>query len=222
MGSSANPRQSLQEVASEQLRDDILNQRLPPGTRLSEADLATRLGMSRTPVREALRVLMAEGLVRRDARGPTVASLTPSEVRDLLAVREVLDGLAASLAAERRDQPANEALQATLDRMGELLEQGRTRETAELDYRFHEIMARASGNPHTMEQLRLHYAQLHAFRLFSYALAGVPEQSHKQHQKIFRAIADGDSPRAEREARAHVRFVLRNIVDELGGSPVRW
>lgn len=206
----------------EQIREAIFSHELPPGHRLSEAELGSRLGMSRTPVREALNVLVAEGLVRKDARGPFVASLTPSDVRQLLVVREVLDGLTASLAAQRPNDDLKDFLLALLEEMEARLRAGDTRKVAELDYRLHQAIAEASENIYAIELLRQHYGQMHSFRLFSYALSGVPEQSQRQHRKVVEAIVDGDPQRAEREAKAHVRFVMSNVVQELQGSTVRW
>lgn len=99
------------EIAYERLREDIIHWRLQPGASLGEVELAERLGVSRTPIREALLRLSAEGLVSTDGgRTATVSAVSPENIRDLYELREALETQAARLAARRRDASVFEAL----------------------------------------------------------------------------------------------------------------
>src|SRR3954469_9906000 len=113
----ADDRSSLSQTVSDQIRGRILDGRLRPGERLVEERLSAELGVSRVPVREALRSLSMEGLVRLERnRGATVTEITPELVAELVEVRTLLEALNARLAARRHDPEIVEALQETLKR----------------------------------------------------------------------------------------------------------
>ena len=132
-------RESLSRVVSEQIRGRILDGTLKPGERLVEDRLSAELGVSRVPVREALRGLSAEGLVRLlPRRGATVVEVTPADVAELVEVRALLEGLNARLAAQRHDPEIIALLRETLERGNEAARTAAPEELARLNAEFHE------------------------------------------------------------------------------------
>src|SRR5262245_25949244 len=140
-------RASLSKVVSEQIRGRILDGSLRPGERLVEDRLSAELGVSRVPVREALRGLSVEGLVTLlPNRGATVVEITPGTVAELVEVRALLEGLNARLAAQRHDPEIVAALEDTLARGNAATRSGTAEELARLNAEFHERLAEASRN----------------------------------------------------------------------------
>ena len=138
---------SLSAVVSEQIRGRILDGTLKPGERLVEDRLSAEFGVSRVPVREALRGLSAEGLVTLlPHRGATVVEVTPETVTELVEVRALLEGLNARLAAQRHDPEIVAQLEETLARGNEAAKAGTAEELARLNAEFHERLAEASRN----------------------------------------------------------------------------
>src|ERR1044072_4107141 len=143
----ATDRASLSTVVSEQIRGQILDGKLRPGERLVEDKLSPELGVSRVPVREALRVLSSEGLVTLEPnRGASVAEVTPELVAELVEVRTLLEALNARLAARRHDPAIGAALQDTLKRGTAAAQSGSPDHLARLNGEFHERLAEASRN----------------------------------------------------------------------------
>src|SRR5260370_38119604 len=145
MRPSSVDRDSLSKVVREQIRGLILGGKLAPGERLVEDKLSAELGVSRVPVREALRSLAAEGLVRLlPRRGATVAEITPEIVAELVEVRALLEGLNARLAAQRHDPEIVAQLRDTLARGNEAATSGTRAELARLNPEFRDRRAEAS------------------------------------------------------------------------------
>ena len=140
-------RASLSRVVSDQIRGRILDGTLKPGERLVEDRLSIELGVSRVPVREALRGLSVEGLVTLlPRRGATVVEITPETVAELVEVRALLEGLNAKLAAQRHDPEIVAQLEETLVRGNKAAKTGTAEELARLNAEFHERLAEASRN----------------------------------------------------------------------------
>src|ERR1700748_356771 len=138
---------SLSEVVTERIRGRILDGTLKPGERLVEDRLSAELGVSRVPVREALRGLSAEGLVTLlPRRGATVIEVTPESVADLVEVRALLEGLNARLAAQRHDPEIVAQLEDTLERGNAAAKAGTRAELAQLNAEFHERPGGGSRN----------------------------------------------------------------------------
>ncbi|RGP35396.1 GntR family transcriptional regulator [Pseudotabrizicola alkalilacus] len=175
---------------------------LTPGTRLRETELAETLGISRTPVREALHRLHAMGLAQHGPqRGLIVAHLSYEQLRQLFAVRQGLEGMATRLAAEHASRHEISVLQ-------EMVEDDRgVRDPKELSRRnklFHKQIARASHNTYMIEaldSLRIHLSLLPSS---TYHLAERIDSAQKEHEAIVAAIAAGDGDAAELNARNHI------------------
>lgn len=192
-------------VAYVLLRDLVVTLELPPGTVLDERALMARLGLGRTPVREALRRLADERLVAIYARRGTVVS--PVDVRDLATVSEVrveLEGLAARLAARRADEHdrvvATGLLTDLEDGAGDL----DARDLIRLDQRVHHCVHGATHNRHLQGTLA-EYLTL-SLRLWFLGLDRVHrlDEAVDEHRGLLRAVVDGDPAAAEEAARAHV------------------
>jgi DNA-binding GntR family transcriptional regulator len=193
---------SLAEKAYYAVRDMIVSLELRPGAVVSERELMERLGIGRTPVREALRRLAQERFVAvYPRRGMFVTTV---EIRDLAALCEVrleLEGLAARLAAERATNVDADELAALSGALGEKRSQ---RELMALDERIHRTIYRIAGNSFLEATAEQYY--VHALRIWYLALDRATELGGAvaEHAALLRAIAVGDAAEAERLVRAHV------------------
>lgn len=209
---------SLGQQAYERLKDEIIGLQRPPGQRLVERELATELGVSRIPLREALRLLEAEGLVVIVPRqGTLVAPFTASDVRDLLDVRESLEGLAARLAAGTDDATRIEAARATLAAARRAMASGDDRAVAAANAGFHEAVVDLSDNPLLQSLMQPLTARLRWLFHLAYA-DDVNLRLCEEHEEILAAIAEGDAERAGDLAARHVR-ATRALTLELAA---RW
>jgi DNA-binding GntR family transcriptional regulator len=212
---SAKPKQrergesskSVVDYVAEAIRAGVLDGRYAPGQRLVEADITQEFGISRGPLREALRRLAADGVVEIQAhRGATVKRPSRAELRDMFRVREVLEGLAARMAAEHIKEQG--LRQKTATALAGLRESGPLFDV--MDYiedneRFHRTIFELSGNgklQQSMRQLQMPTYRFAFFRLFKSANR---QRSSEQHGAILDAIQAGDPDRAEAEMRTHVR-----------------
>ncbi|MGF7238566.1 MAG: GntR family transcriptional regulator [Frankia sp.] len=186
------------------IRDQVISGVFVPGQRLTEEVLAEQHGVSRIPIREALRLLEAEGFVRvQPYYGTFVAELSAGEAADLLEIRGVLEPLAASRAADRRTPEMVEALEDVLARGRAAVAAGRLRDLPGLNTAFHGLLARASGNTsldQLIDQLRHKIAWVYAVELTRRA-----GDSWVEHQQILTAVVRGDADSARALMVAHVR-----------------
>jgi DNA-binding GntR family transcriptional regulator len=197
-------RASLSQIVSDRIRGDILEGKFKPGERLVEDRLSAELGVSRVPVREALRGLSREGLVRLEPnRGATVIEVTPELVRELVEVRTLLEALNARLAARRHDPKIVALLQDTLSRGNEAAQSGTSEELARLNGEFHEHLAEASRNSVLSDIMRsLRERTSLAFSINGRARA---REDWQEHAGILAAVIDGDEEMAALLAARHVK-----------------
>lgn len=204
------------EEVHRQLKQAILDGDLSPGARLIERHLAEQLEVSRTPVREALKSLMNEGLVMVDGhRGLMVARLSVENVEHAYALRETLEGLAARLAAGHRRPDLLEKLSSALKRMEHRQVDVATFDLAHSE--FHDTIVEMSGNPYLMQALKA----LEGFRTRMVSLNWVTKQrvqsSVPEHRRIFEAIELRDGSLAERCAAEHVHSTRDGLIRRLQG-----
>jgi DNA-binding GntR family transcriptional regulator len=200
----ASDRASLSKVVSDQIRGQILDGKLRPGERLVEDRLSTELGVSRVPVREALRGLSMEGLVRLEPnRGATVAESTPELVAELVEVRTLLEALNARLAARRHDPEIVDALQDTLKRGNAAAQSATSDQLARLNGEFHERLAEASRNSVLTDIMR----SLRERTSLAFSINGRTRarEDWKEHAAILAAVIDGDEELAALLASRHVQ-----------------
>jgi DNA-binding GntR family transcriptional regulator len=208
-------------AAVELIRAAILEGRLPPGHRLKEGELASELGISRTPIREALFVLQAEGLVESiPNRGAAVKSYELDELREMYDLRAVLEGHAARRAASRLEQPVLEELHASCDRFAAVAERGDVPAIVAENLFFHEAIHDAAASATLVDMVRQTIALPLVYRSFVWYS---PEQiltSHQHHRQLVEAFERRDEQRAEVVMREHVLKALDTLVahvTEAGG-----
>lgn len=202
---------SLGERAYLRLRDAIVRGVLPAGRKVSERSLATQLGVSAQPVREALQRLEQDGMVvTLPRRGTVVADVSPAQLAELGRIRAALEGVAAALAAERLDGAALAALGAILARMKAGTEAADRDALDAANEEFHALIHRATGNIFLMRSLGSLRAYDHLGR--HRAVGSTPRDLPKalrEHQGILAALRRRDPALAEARMRAHI---LRSLV----------
>jgi DNA-binding GntR family transcriptional regulator len=178
------------------------------GDRLREEEVAQRLKVSRTPVREALGRLAERGFVARaGGRGVIVRSLDIGEVLELYTMREILEGAAARLAAEHASRLEIDALTDVEQAFAEHLND--PAEMAELNRAFHEAICRAARNRYLDGASKELQDWIALLGPTTFSVAGRPATSRREHRAIISAIAARDGDKAEKLARAHIREALR-------------
>lgn len=186
------------------IRDAILNGEMTPGTRLSVPDLARRLNVSRSPARESILRLLAEGLaVETPHRGASVANITNSDLRDIYSVRSVLEGLAARLIV-LSGTALEDDLEKAVRNQRRAVEAQALDAVTEADLFFHTTLYRLSGN-HRLEDSLLRMQNL--VRLGMRTTMRIPGASWKaldEHEQILEAVKSGDADAAESCSRSHI------------------
>ncbi|WP_051049739.1 GntR family transcriptional regulator [Nocardiopsis ganjiahuensis] len=201
---------SLADSAREHLRGLVLSGELEPGTQLSVAALAARLGISRSPVREAVLGLIHDGLAESTPNAAAkVIRLDDDRMRDVLRVRAVLDGLAAEEAATRLDSAQVAELWEMVEDQGRDLarEPDTARDTAS-DVAFHSYIRECSGNATLIEELDRLEARAHLHRGSMWNLSANRRAAHREHTAIVEALESGNPNAARTAAEEHVRGVL--------------
>ena len=196
------------------LRNAIMNGELPPGTRLSVPDLARRLNVSRSPVREAVLQLVSEGLaVEYSRRGAEVVRIDFRELREIYAVRAPLEGLAARLCAQNMNAAELTALRGVLDAQGAPAVLKDVRRYSELDLRFHELILQGSQNA----RLRRSAEPLMSEARMAASLLGDDpghlDLSHTEHRAVVAALRGRDAPAAEQAMRSHLERIGNSVGD---------
>ncbi|WP_082621544.1 GntR family transcriptional regulator [Bordetella sp. N] len=207
-------RPRLVEEVARVIRGRIYSGQYAPGRPLRQVELAETLRISRTPLREALRILEQEGLVTADTvRGVNVINAGPRQILDAYQVRQVLDGLAARLAAACSADRAIAELQPVLERQRQTLEPWDIGEYTAANVDFHTRIFELSGNEYVIRQIPTIYMTSQVFR---------PGAKHEraadavqEHTAIMQAIADGDAASAERLALTHVQKTIDMVVSWL-------
>ncbi|WP_026298941.1 GntR family transcriptional regulator [Deinococcus aquatilis] len=199
------------DVVRERLRGAILSGELAPGSRLSVPELARQLEVSRSPVREAVLLLVGEGLaVEHSRRGVEVVNLTLTDLLELYELRANLDSLAARLAAARMSSTDLAALRGVLDAQGAAAI-GDWRGFRELDARFHQIIVQTSGNGRLARHAELLAREMRLAGPLHINESWHLKQSHEEHREIERALRQRDAPAAELAMHAHLTRVAHTV-----------
>ncbi|UWG97722.1 GntR family transcriptional regulator [Dehalobacter sp. DCM] len=203
----------LREIVLEALREAIVGGVLEPGERLMEIQLAEEMGVSRTPVREAIRKLELEGfVVMVPRRGAYVAGVSHKDVKDVFEIREALEGLAAGLAAEKITDEEIEELERVLhyEKEPDSLEV-----LVQSDIDFHALLYKASRNERLNQILANLREQTNRFRTTSLAVPGRAKYAIQEHRAIVDAIARHDVEEAQRLAGAHIENAANVMYEAL-------
>jgi DNA-binding GntR family transcriptional regulator len=189
-----NVARTVNDATTGQIRAWILNGRLKPGERLHQDQLAIALGVSRMPVREAIRQLAAEGLVQLfPHRGAFVSSMDPDEIRELYEVRAALEGLAISHAVPRVTPDVVVSLHEILRRLVDAVAAGDDEATIEFDRHLHDTLIAPAQKPYLRELIEQARRRSEAFRrAHTYIIPGQSASSNKEHAAIIAAVECGD------------------------------
>ncbi|HWQ88654.1 MAG TPA: GntR family transcriptional regulator [Desulfitobacteriaceae bacterium] len=202
----------LREIVFESMRDAIISGVLKPGERLMEIQLAEEMGVSRTPVREAIRKLELEAFVIMIPRkGAYVAGVSHKDVADVFEIRAALEGLAAGLAAERITDNEIEQMERVL-----IFSEGEENDLAKIvaqDTEFHDLLYKASHNNRLQQILANLQEQIQRFRATSLAVPGRVLEAVKEHRAIVEALADHNSELAQELMTAHI-VTAENVMFE--------
>ena len=205
--------QPLREVVCESLRDAIRRGVLKPGERLMEIQLAEELGVSRTPVREAIRKLELEGyVIMMPRRGTYVASMSIRDINEIFEIRTALESLSNGLAAERITDEELESLPGRLVMSGGYVEEGNMDKIVETDIEFHDLLYRAARNSRLVGIISNLREQLTRFRTLSMSYPGRLETTLEEHREIVEAIAEGDVKRAKKAAEHHMEMSEKTLL----------
>lgn len=211
-----NDYKPLREVIFNTLRDAIIVGELKPGERLMEVKLADKMGVSRTPVREAIRKLELEGLVNMLPRkGAHVADLSVKDIVDVLEVRATLDGLATSLSASRiTDEELKELKHINLQFIG-FIEKENLQGSVKKDVEFHDIIYRSSRNDKLMQIVSNLREQVQRFRVIYLKDYKSPKELIKEHIDIYDAIYSRDPEKAQQMAQRHIKNQQETIIKSI-------
>jgi DNA-binding GntR family transcriptional regulator len=211
---------TLIEQAYDAILAAICDGRLAPAARLNQDLLAARLGISRQPVGQALTILRAQGFVRDTGRrGLIVAPLDPQFFRAIYELREALDSLAATLAAQRCT-PADAAVGRKLVAEGRVAaRRGRVAELIEAHMGFHMWICGVAGNPLLSETMRLYWNHLRRAMGEVLRDAAVRRRLWDEHQQLLRAIVSRDPAAAARRAVGHAREAGKTLARTLPAAP---
>ena len=197
------------------LRRAVLDGDIPPGERLGEVELGERLGVSRTPIREALMRLTQDGLLTAEAnKGVRVRTITATEARDTYVVREELDGLAAALAAQHHTAQDAAQLEAALQALN-AAHSDDYREQTRLDLTFHRRIAQASHNAALIDLCR-DLEQRIALIKHQTRKYNADPHTDQQHHAILQAVLARQPEQARAAAQQHVRTFKTLVLGELG------
>lgn len=206
----------LREVIFNTLREAIIIGELKPGERLMEVQLAEKMGVSRTPVREAIRKLELEGLVHMMARrGAQVADLSMKDIMDVLEVRASLDGLATALATTRITADELKELNHVSQQFVQFVEKENLQGAIKKDVEFHEIIYRSARNDKLIQIAINLREQIQRFRVIYLKDFTNAKDIIKEHNDIYQAIQRRDTQLAQALAQKHISRQEESIINSL-------
>lgn len=196
------------------LREEILNGTLKPGQRLEQTELASRFGISRMPVRDALRRLEAEGLVSVDARrGAVVCSIDLEEMREIYEIREALESLALRLAAPNMTEEDVEDLARLEEQMEDASRRGDMTLWRQLDAGFHHLIFHRCNRQRLLKLITSYWNTTHHFRRAYVAVAGATARGEAMHRQMMEAVRARDAELLGILGAQHTRESVRSITE---------
>jgi len=211
-------RESLRDAVVKLIEEALLNGELQPGNRIVEADLAQRAGISRGPVREAIRQLVGEGiLVSYPSRGTFVAQWTPCAVEEAYTLRAVLERFAIEEAIKRITPDEIAQLQATVEEMERSAAENDIRALMRLDIRFHEQLYAFSRHSLLQEVLAQLRRRLYCLMALDQGYSIHRDETAGDHQRIVEALKTGDATVAGEVIAAHILAVGAEVIEQVRG-----
>lgn len=206
----------LRDVVFNTLRKAILTGQLKPGERLMEVHLANRLGVSRTPIREAIRKLELEGLVIMiPRRGAEVAGITEKSLQDVLEVRRALDALSVELACDRITRADTDRLFEACQKFEQAVRQGDASVIASADVALHDIIVEAAGNGRLQQLVNNLSEQMYRYRFVYIQEEREHDNLIAEHREIYESILRRDKERAAAAARLHIDNQEKSIIRQI-------
>ena len=206
----------LRDVVFKTLRKAILRGDLAPGERLMEIHLAERMGVSRTPIREAIRMLELEGLVTMVPRkGETVAKITMTGLKDVLEVRVALHKLAIELACDRITKKQLENLKMAKEHFEKTVKCGDIVAIAEADVQFHDIIVEAANNQKLAQMVNNLSEQVYRYRYECVKDKNIHPELIREHGEMYDSLVSRDKKRAADIVQTHIHKQEKSIVAKL-------
>lgn len=202
---------SLADQVFEHLESDILSGKYGRGEILTESKLSLELGVSRTPIREALRRLEQEHLIEESGKGSVVIGVTEKDLEDIYLIRGKLEGMVASMAAQSRDEEKLALLKEALELQEFYLEKKDPDRIKQMDNKFHNRMYELSGSMVFYDTLLPLHKKAQKYRKASLESNSRAVASVEEHRKIYEAVAAGDSELAAKYASEHVLNAYNHI-----------
>ena len=208
----------LRDVVFNTLREAILRGDLVPGERLMELQLAAKLGVSRTPIREAIRMLEQEGLaITIPRKGAIVAGMTEKDMQDVLEIREALEELSVQVACDKITDEEVAKLRENMENFETSLKSGDLKRMAEADVEFPDVIYQATDNPKLINMLNNLREQMYRYRVEYLKNPSNHEQLLREHEAIYRGIMEKDKDVVTEMIRKHISNqvdVVKNIIRE--------
>ncbi len=212
-------RKSLGQHVFENLKSAIIKGDLSPGDRLIENQLAETLGISRTPVREAIHKLEREGFLRKKPGGGfSVLGLSRDDVIETFGIRSVLESYAARLAAQKHSKQALKPLEKKIDTFQRRLDSGDFESLPDINTGFHDLLYGLSESPRLIKMIHNLRDQIFRFRQIILKDANLAKMSNQDHKEMLRQIRQGDGESVERLVREHImrgQQAVLNVFDEM-------
>ena len=214
-----NKNQTLRESIADALRNQIMKGALKPGIKISEPGLATKFGISRTPIREAFRQLDSEGFLQIiPRRGARVAPLSQKDVREFYEIKALLEGQAARLATSRLSENELGRMDLINDQMEKAHHQNHHKRVFHLHNEFHEVFLRTCGNDQLYQLIKTLVSKFQRFRILL-TISGKSEGSFAQHREIIQAFRNKNVEEASRLVARNASFgkevIIREILSEM-------
>ena len=198
------------------IKSGIINGSLKPGSKLLEVKIAKQMGISRTPIREALRELAAKGFVKTiPNQGIIVSSDSAEDIREVMQIRGVLEGLAARLAAILINEEEISKLENLLKEMDKFTRENNPLAFSEIDAEFHNVIVNICGNKRLIQMRKNITEQAHRYRIKSLNISGRLKYSIEEHREIVEALKKKDPKKADKFSQNHIENTLKNILNHV-------
>ncbi len=202
-----------QEPVVDRLRQLILSRELRPGERIVQSELAEQLGVSRTPIREALHKLDSDGLVRLSPhKGATVADHSTAELEDIYSIRIAIEGYGAFLAAQNITGQDLARLEGLVEQMKEVFDQGDRWRLLEVNRKFYEVLYAIAGRPRLYDLIMKHLDLADMYRQMAFAIDHYYGHTISDHEELLATFRQHDPEGAQRLTRVQLEQTLRSLL----------
>lgn len=206
-------KKDLSTTVFNEIRDKILNFEILPGVKVPDKDISEEMGISRTPVREALFRLAENGLIHaKPNRGFTVRTYTAKEVEDLYNMREALEGLAVKLTIRNINESKIKSFYDLMERYKNVLNTNDVLTFNKLDQEFHDLIAKHSENEFLKQNLRSMHDKIWLIRRYLYFLPGTFQEAYEEHSNIIECVEKRNTNKAKAAMSQHILRAMKDII----------